>query len=116
VCKIDLHSAYLLPLLRACVNADAATLFWAAVDLGFDRTLLALDATDEDVFSLLFFDVAMQPPKWGGTTIESKLITISSATLSIATKYRAGNYTHLMFKFNKERPKKTGVLYSGNIR
>jgi hypothetical protein len=43
----------------ACVRADAATLFCAGVDFGFDRILLAFDATDGDVCSLFFFDVAM---------------------------------------------------------
>jgi len=45
--------------LGACVTAEAATLRWAGVDFGFDNCLLAFDATDADVCSLLFFDVAM---------------------------------------------------------
>ena len=56
---VFLTADYFLPLLRACVRADAATLFCAGVDLGFDRILLAFDATEEDVCSLLFLDVAM---------------------------------------------------------
>jgi hypothetical protein len=44
------------------VNADAATLFCAAVDLGFVRILLAFEATALEVFSLLFL-LAINPPK-----------------------------------------------------
>jgi hypothetical protein len=55
------RSGYFLPLalLGACVRADAATLRCAGVDFGLDKILLAFDATDADVCSLLFFDVAM---------------------------------------------------------
>lgn len=59
------HFDHLLGLLAACVSADAATLFCAGVDLGFDRILLAFDATDGDVRSLRVFDVAIRPPhRW----------------------------------------------------
>jgi hypothetical protein len=37
------------------VKADAATLFCAGVDFGFDSCLLAFDATDGDVCSVFFF-------------------------------------------------------------
>jgi len=55
------RSGYFLPLalLGACVSADAATLRCAGVDFGLDKILLAFDATDADVCSLVFFDVAM---------------------------------------------------------
>lgn len=54
---------YFFPLLRAWVKAEAATLRWAGVDFGFDKILLAFDATDGDVCSLRFFDVAMLTSK-----------------------------------------------------
>jgi hypothetical protein len=44
---------FFFPLLAAWVRAEAATLFWAGVDLGLLRILDALDATDGDVFSFL---------------------------------------------------------------
>jgi hypothetical protein len=46
-------------LFAACVKAEAATLFWAGVDLGFAKILAALEATAGDVFSLLLFGVFM---------------------------------------------------------
>lgn len=49
---------YFLPLLAACVSAEAATLFCAGVDFGLDRIALAFDATDGDVCSFDFL-VAM---------------------------------------------------------
>ena len=51
---------YFFGRLAAWVNAEAATLFCAGVDLGLDRILLALEATDGDVFSLLLFDDFMK--------------------------------------------------------
>lgn len=56
---VILTADYFLPLLRACVRADIATLFCGGVDFGFERILLAFDAIDGDVCSLLFSPVAM---------------------------------------------------------
>lgn len=48
-------TSYFFALLRACVNAEPATERCAGVDLGLLRTLAALDATLELVYSCLGF-------------------------------------------------------------
>lgn len=52
-------------LLAVCVSAEAATLLTAGGDFGLLKSLLALDATDGEVFSFVGLVAMVAPPGLG---------------------------------------------------